>query len=225
MAVLLKDAVPWGRSYQEYVDMFALSGDDLNRGILGCGDGPAAFNTGMRQRGKWMVSTDPVYAFSAHGIESRIRDTFDSVIEQTRVNQDRFVWRAIPSLEALGNIRMAAMGDFLSGYNDGASTGSYVASALPDLPFREAAFDLGLCSHLLFLYDHLYGLDFHVAALLELRRVAREVRVFPLLNMEGRPSPLLEPVLDALERAGCGLAIKQVDYEFQRGGDKMLVIT
>lgn len=39
MAFTLDKVVPWGRSYDEYVAMFALSSDDLRRRILGCGDG------------------------------------------------------------------------------------------------------------------------------------------------------------------------------------------
>ncbi|MCI5142695.1 MAG: SAM-dependent methyltransferase, partial [Candidatus Electrothrix sp. ATG1] len=43
MTFQLKEIVPWGRSFQEYVAMFALSEDDLGKRILGCGDGPASF--------------------------------------------------------------------------------------------------------------------------------------------------------------------------------------
>ena len=39
-----KDIVPWGRSFDEYIDMFDLSEDDLARDIVGVGDGPASFN-------------------------------------------------------------------------------------------------------------------------------------------------------------------------------------
>lgn len=65
MAFELSGVVPWGRSYAEYVAMFALSDEDLNRRILGCGDGPAAFNAGLTGRGGSVVSVDPLYAFSA----------------------------------------------------------------------------------------------------------------------------------------------------------------
>lgn len=35
---------PWGRSLEEYQDMFQLSKEDLKSKILGCGDGPSSFN-------------------------------------------------------------------------------------------------------------------------------------------------------------------------------------
>lgn len=225
MAILLQDVVPWGRSFEEYLSMFALSGADLDKHILGCGDGPAAFNAGMRARGGRVLSADPVYAFDAAGIEKRILATFEDVLAQTRLNADRFVWRAIPSIEDLAARRMAAMRDFLADYPEGARQGRYAACALPNLPFRDKAFDLALCSHFLFLYENRRGLAFHEAALFELCRVAAEVRVFPLLNLEGTPSTLAAPAMSALEAEGLSCRIVPVPYEFQRGGDRMLVIS
>jgi len=51
MAFELTHAVPWGRSFDEYVAMFALSDDDLQRRLLGCADGPASFNCELTRRG------------------------------------------------------------------------------------------------------------------------------------------------------------------------------
>jgi hypothetical protein len=80
------------------------------------------------------------------------------VLEQTRLNAGQFVWDAIPSVEDLGRVRMAAMRGFLEDYEQGKSEGRYVDAELPALPFPDASFDLALCSHLLFLYgvSHLY---------------------------------------------------------------------
>ncbi len=63
---------------------------------------------------------------------------------------------------------------------------------------------------------------FHVAALTELLRVAREVRVFPLLELGARPSRHLPTVLPLLEQAGYTAALEPVEYEFQRGGNRLL---
>jgi hypothetical protein len=40
----LDEVIPWGRSFDEYRRMFALTGDDLAEAVPGCGDGPASFN-------------------------------------------------------------------------------------------------------------------------------------------------------------------------------------
>jgi hypothetical protein len=64
----LNEVVPWGRTLQEYKLMFALSDTDLNKKILGCGDGPASFNTEMTELGYSVVSIDPIYEFSVDQI-------------------------------------------------------------------------------------------------------------------------------------------------------------
>ena len=67
-----------------------------------------------------------------------------------------------------------------------------------------------------------FGPEFHLAALAELARVAREVQVFPLLAMDGRPSPHLAIVVAGLRRAGHRVVVERVGYEVLRGGDAML---
>ncbi|MDX1815834.1 MAG: SAM-dependent methyltransferase, partial [Thermodesulfobacteriota bacterium] len=51
MAFTLNKVVPWGRSFNEYTAMFALSETDLGKRILGCADGPASFNCILTKRG------------------------------------------------------------------------------------------------------------------------------------------------------------------------------
>ncbi len=93
---------------------------------------------------------------------------------------------------------------------------------LRSLPFQDGAFDLALCSHLLFTYSEQLSASFHVEAVLEMCRVAREVRIFPLLEMSGEPSEHVPAVCKALDRQGFRWAIEAVEYEFQRRGNKML---
>ena len=84
MSFSLKNIVPWGRSFDEYVAMFALSGQDLGKRILGCGDGPAAFNSRLTDRGGRVISVDPLYRYTADDVRRRVGETFAEVMEQTR---------------------------------------------------------------------------------------------------------------------------------------------
>ena len=52
----LDKVVPWGRSFDEYRRMFALTDADLRGRILGCGDGPAAFNAEATRLGMRVTS-------------------------------------------------------------------------------------------------------------------------------------------------------------------------
>lgn len=69
MTFTLDQIVPWGRSFDEYVSMFALTDADLTGRILGCGDGPAGFNAEATRRGCRVISCDPLYRCSASTIE------------------------------------------------------------------------------------------------------------------------------------------------------------
>jgi hypothetical protein len=131
MAFKYKEAVPWGRSFDEYQRMFDLSKKDLARKILGCADGPASFNAEMFRQEHRVVSCDPLYEFSADQIKQRIDSTYDQVIRQTRLNKEKFHWDVISSPEELGRIRLEAMHDFLGDFEHGKRDGRYVPAQLP----------------------------------------------------------------------------------------------
>ena len=79
-----------------------------------------------------------------------------------------------------------------------------------------------MCSHFLFLYSDRLSVQFHLASIVELLRVASEVRVFPLLDLSARKSPHVDAVVADARINGYRADIVRVDYEFQRGGSDML---
>jgi len=205
--------------------MFSLTEDDLDKTILGCADGPAGFNAQMSRRGHRAVSCDPIYRFTRQQLSSRIEQACTEIIEQTRKHMGNFLWSSIGSIEELRETRMSAMTLFLADYDDGKMQGRYIDAELPTLPFGDAAFDIALCSHFLFLYSDRLSLDFHRQSIMQLCRVAREVRIFPLIDLDLRPSPHVRPIVHSLEDEGFTVSIERVDYEFQRGGNEMLRVT
>jgi hypothetical protein len=220
----LDRVVPWGRSFDEYRRMFALGETELRLRIVGCADGPASFNAEATRRGVNVISCDPLYRCDTDQIRERIASTCDLMLEETRRNAGEFVWSSIGSVEELGRIRMAAMQAFLDDFASGKVEGRYVDAELPVLPFADASFDLALCSHFLFLYTTQLGETFHRAAMLEMCRVATEVRIFPLLALGSRMSPFVDTCLEHLRGLGFEAAVVKVPYEFQRGGDEMMRI-
>ena len=153
MGFTLDKVVPWGRSYDEYVGMFRLTEGELKLRVLGCGDGPAAFNSELTKRGGNVISVDPIYVFDAAQIKSRVSETYETVMTQLRKNKSDYVWGIIPSVEQLGSVRMSAMEIFLADFEAGKQEGRYIAGELPSLPFESAQFDIALSSHFLFLYS------------------------------------------------------------------------
>lgn len=225
MAMQLDKVVPFGRSLDEYRLMFALSEADLAGKILGVGDGPASFNAEMHALGKRVVSIDPVFRCSADNIERQFYAVVDNIIAQVKSTPDNWIWTYHRSPEHLRQHRIDVLARFLADYEAGKSAGRYVVGELPQLDVQDNHFDVALCSHFLFLYSDQFSYEFHRESILDMLRVAREVRIFPLLTLMLKPSPYVEPLMHELQSWGYRAQIHTVSYELQRGGNQMLSIT
>src|SRR5690348_10069610 len=202
MSVRLDQIVPWGRSFDEYRLMFDLGDRELAQTILGCGDGPASFNAELTRRGGRVISCDPIYIFEGSQIRSRFEAGAEVILSQVRRHPHNYVWTYHRDPDDLLRNRQAALDAFLADYPAGLLQGRYVVGALPALPFGDDQFDLALCSHLLFLYSELLPLQFHVASVEELCRVAHEVRIFPLTGLDCELSPHLQAVIGYVRESG-----------------------
>jgi SAM-dependent methyltransferase len=205
--------------------MFALTEADLGGSILDCPGGAASFTAEARQRGAAVTAVDPVYAadpdwLAAHAVDEAIRGN-----QHTATSIASFAWTFFADIDDHLEKRTTAARRF--GDDLKANPASYVVGSLPGLPFGDASFDLVLSSHLLFMYADRLNEAFHIAAACEMARVARrEVRIFPLIADEGvDTSALVAAVRGAVEAAGHATSIRPSPYEFQKGGDEMLVIT
>lgn len=219
----LKNIVPWGRSLAEYIAMFNLTEADLKQKILGCGDGPASFNTELTKLGGEVISIDPIYAFSAQEISARIQAVYPDIKAQVSQKPTDYVWKQFDSVEDLCEKRMQTMDLFLEDFEENNGGDRHQNQSLPKLSFSDKYFDLALCSHLLFLYSQQLDLAMHIASITELYRVAKEVRIYPLVTLSGELSPHLDYVRAKLLAAGVETKLVDVAYEFQRGATQMLV--
>jgi SAM-dependent methyltransferase len=224
MGIQLDRVVPWGRCLAEYERMFNLNAADKAGSILDCGAGPASFTAEMTRLGHRVLACDPIYQFNAAEIQHQIHATRTEILEKVRQQRDSYVWRDIASPEQLEAVRMAAMEAFLADFPDGLAAGRYIAAGLPTLPFADGQFELALSSHFLLMYAAQLGEPFHLQAVDELCRVAREVRIFPVVTVSGEPSPYLATVRNHLAAVGYRTTLETVSYEFQKGGNQMLRI-
>jgi hypothetical protein len=177
----------------------------------------------MAARGRRVVSADPLYRFDAAHIAAAVEAARPAMRQGVERARHRFVWTRYASPEALIDERVAVLGRFVADWPDGRRDGRNVAAALPYLPFPAGTFTLALVSHFLFTYSDHLNRAFHGAAVCELLRVAAEVRIFPLLDLDGRPSRHVAAVTALLDRMGVPGAIRRVPYELQKGGNRMLV--
>ncbi|MGD1919433.1 MAG: SAM-dependent methyltransferase [Pleurocapsa sp.] len=224
MVMKLDKVVPFGRSLDEYIKMFDLSPKDLQKHILGVGDGPASFNAEGTAKGYDITSIDPVYQFDCAGIKQRFDAVVDNIINQIIATPDSWVWSYHQNPQDLKARRVKALKTFLQDYQQSKQTGRYQTQELPNLDFADQTFDLALCSHFLFLYSEQLDEDFHLAAIQEMLRVSKEVRIFPLLTLRQKTSPYVEKAIAKFGRLGYSTSIVKVPYEFQPGANKMLAI-
>ncbi len=87
---------------------------------------------------------------------------------------------------------------------------------------EDSCFDIGLSSHFLLMYTAL-GYDFHIAAMTEMLRVCREIRIFPIVDLDANKTGLINDVIDYFKK-GYSVEIVDTEYEFQKGDNKLLII-
>ncbi|MFD4397437.1 class I SAM-dependent methyltransferase [Kitasatospora sp. NPDC058478] len=215
------------RSFDEYRAMFALTDGDLapGRRILDCPGGAAAFTAEAGRRGIDAVAVDREYAHHREDlgvlVERETRHKRDQLVREA----PEFVWTWYGDPDRLTRQWIANARDFQA--DIAARPDRYVAGSLPELPFADDSFDLVLSSHLLFSYGNRLDGDFHLAALLELARIARrEVRLFPVMVYDtGVRYGELDGLRQHLDALGIPSHVERVDYEFQPGDNELLVLS
>lgn len=99
------------------------------------------------------------------------------------------------------------------------------------LPFSDQFFDLAICAEVLFVErekeaESGKALNLtegnHIEAILELARVATEVRIYPVTKRDGNPSRYLGPVIQALQLKGLGVELREVKASGERNGQALL---
>ena len=213
------------RAYEEYVAFFALDVEALRgRRVLDCCAGASSFVARARRDGIDAIAADPAYASSGDELAEVGRRSLRDGNAIADSFPGRFTWEWYGSVEQREQMRARALAEFLLDRTE--HPDRYVTASLPTLPFDDAAFDLALCSHLLFTWADQLGRDWHLAALAELCRVATEVRVFPtVVQGAGEPVPFWDELIDDLCHSGIRTERRQVPYQFQVGADTMLVVT
>jgi ubiquinone/menaquinone biosynthesis C-methylase UbiE len=213
------------RSFSEYQAMFGLDASVTTKRVLDCCAGSASFVAELTDRGGTAIAADPAYALPPAELTKIQTDGGTGVERIIDDNYRHFTWNWYGSPERRQAMRQEAANRFATDFS--ANQHRYVAAALPHLPFVTDAFDLVLCSHLLFTWSNTYDADWHYAALAEMLRVSRgEVRVFPLVAQgTAQPVGFFDDVISRIADDGYDVELRRVPYEFQRGANTMLLAT
>ena len=132
------------------------------------------------------------------------------------------------SLDAHKTARKSALADFLADFDHS----RYMYAKFPHLRLVENSFDLCLSGHFLFTYDDRFDYEFHLSSILSMSKLANEVRIFPLVDMNNsrvgskKPfSPFVYRLMDELLSFGLSASIVPVPFEFQSGAGYMMKIS
>lgn len=218
----MSNLVLWGHHLDEYEEMFDLTPSHLAGSILEYACGPSAFNAEMHQAGKRCISCDPMFTLDMDTFKTKSALIFADMLDKVSHELNKFDFSHYGDFDGLIDRRRAGMASFFADYQLGKAEKRYVPIREITLPFSDFFFDMALSSHYLFGDIDNQDLDFHIQVIKELARVAKEVRIFPLIDREGQASTYLGPVLLELQRDNYGAEVRSVPYRLQSQGNAML---
>lgn len=221
----LKNIALIGRTFDEYYRMFDLGNVPLeNETILDVASGVSSFCAEANAKGYNVTASDKIYKSCASDIGQKCARDLDTVIKQLPDIADLYVWdyfKDIPSLKAQ---RERAYKLFVQDFKKYGQE-RYVPVEYPATDFGDYQFTISLVSHFLFLYEDRLDYELHKRTILELLRItSKEIRIFPIVNLKGQRSSLVESLMYDKDFEQSPISIRNVGYEFMKNGNEMLVI-
>lgn len=216
-----QEVVPgWVYGLEEYQQIFDLNPQDFKRSILDFPGSISCFNAEASGKGANIVSADALYLHGHEQVSDFAKNLYRMNADFLKQNHQKLKYGE-PALNQIALDWENNKTKFLADYSTGKEAGRYQHVLMPNLPYEDSQFDLALCSDYVF-NRHVQNDCRPEEVILELCRVAREVRVFPLLNDAGDISEWLGPVMLELQKNNYGIEIRQVPFEVLKGGNAML---
>ena len=221
----LKSIALIGRTFEEYYDMFDLNDTLLkNEIILDVASGVSSFCAQANRQGFNVTASDRIYTFSPAEIRKKCSHDLDMIIKQLPGVADLYVWNFFKDIDSLQVQREKAYKLFIEDFKN-YGTKRYVPVEYPLTDFLNKQFTISLISHFLFLYEDKLNYDFHKKTIMELLRItSKEIRIFPIVNMKGERSSLVNTLMQDKDFKRFHIKIKKVGYEFMKNGNEMMVI-
>jgi len=220
----LKNIALIGRTFEEYYRMFDIGNLPANENILDVASGVSSFCAEASVKGYNVTASDRIYTSSPLEIEKKCRQDLDEVIKQMPGLVELFTWNFFKDIQALRAQREKAYKLFIEDFKKYTAK-KYIPVEYPATDFTDDQFTTSLVSHLLFLYEDHINYDLHKKIILELLRItSKEVRIFPLVNLKGKKSSVVDTLLQDKDFGQYKISVKKVNYEFMKNGNEMMII-
>lgn len=214
----------YGHSMHDYIRMFDLGHAELDMmHVLDCSGHYSSFSYEMGLEGHKVVVANPFFATTASMLRNQLKGLEQRFHDHVASNLDAYFLHHA-TLDAEMAHRHQVSDTAIQDLESSLDGQRYSPQDLTQLNYADESFDLALSSHFLFTYSDELTLEYHQAAIQEMLRVADELRIFPLITHQGKPSPHLGPILQWATTQGMSAELQQVPYEFQKGGNAMLII-
>ncbi|MFC4323092.1 SAM-dependent methyltransferase [Litchfieldia salsa] len=213
-----------GRTFEEYLDMFSLSKEELEgKKILDCPAGACSFTAVGNKSGLDVTACDIAYDHAGEALKNKGLQDIEHAMKHMRKAQNNYKWDYFRDIEGLRRNRLSALEECTTDMEK--ARGRYIPVTLPSLPFQNEEFEILLSAHFLFMYADRLDYQFHIDTLNELLRVTKEeVRIFPLVDLEGKRYEHLDQIKSYLTDSGFIIEEVKVPYEFQTNANSMLKI-
>lgn len=213
-----------GRTFEEYFDMFSLSKEELEgKKILDCPAGACSFTAVGNKSGLDVKACDIAYYHSGKDLKNKGLQDIEHAMEHMQKAKSNYIWDYFKDVEGLRKHRLSALKDCANDMMEWNER--YIPVTLPSLPFKDSEFDILLSAHFLFMYADRLDYQFHIKTLNELLRVTKEeIRIFPLVDLEGKRYEHLDKLIKYIADNGCTVEEVKVPYEFQTNANSMLKI-
>ena len=213
-----------GRTFEEYLDMFLLSKEELQgKKILDCPAGACSFTAIGNKSGFDVTACDIAYYHSGEDLKNKGLQDIEHTMKHMQIAKNNYKWDYFGDVSGLKKHRLSALKDCAKDMKE--NNERYIPVTLPSLPFDNEEFDILLSAHFLFMYADRLDERFHIETLNELLRVTKqEVRIFPLVDLEGKRYEHLDKIISYLVNKGCTVEEITVPYEFKINANSMLKI-
>lgn len=212
----------WGQHLDEYRDMFGLTAADLSKNFLEYNSGASAFNAELSKLNTKCISCDPWFDLELEELAEKINTNFNNRLKQLENNLQNIDVSRYGSFAKLIAYRRQGIAEFLQDFVKGKDDKRYIGPQGASLPFADFSFDFAVVANNFFADLDYQTVEYHVAIIKELGRVAKDVRIFPLVDVNGVPSSLLGPIIMGLHQDNFGVEVKDVAYHLQPKGNAML---
>ncbi|MEO4052726.1 SAM-dependent methyltransferase [Solibacillus sp. CAU 1738] len=213
-----------GRTFEEYLDIFSLSEEELKgKKMLDCPAGACSFTAVGNKSGLDVTACDIAYYHSGEDLKNKGLQDIEHAMHNMEKAKSNYIWDYFEDVEGLRKHRLRALQNCANDMREFSER--YIPVILPSLPFKNEEFDIVLSAHFLFMYADRLNYQFHIETLNELLRVTKEeVRIFPLVDLEGERYEHLDKIISYMTDVGCTVEEVKVTYEFQKNANSMLKI-